>query len=142
VAQDERVAHDVAAQVERAVGQAQRLVDLAGSSSGNGGRLGLRQDLHLGHRRARSRPWQVRVDVPGLALDTGPATDTTCSAAGARRGERLAARVGMEDELHEPGAVAQVDEDEPPWSRRRCTQPDTRARRAAGPRQLPVHASR
>ena len=31
--------------------------------------------------------------------------------------------LGVEDDLDEAAGVAQVDEDERPWSRRRCTQP-------------------
>ena len=57
---------------------------------------------------------EVRVDVALLAPhDLAGARRPRARAAAARRRVRLGGGLGVEDELHEPGAVAQVDEDQP-----------------------------
>ena len=57
---------------------------------------------------------QVRVDVALLAAHDGAdGRDDVLGAQALGERERRAARVRVEDELDEPGAVAQVDEDQP-----------------------------
>ena len=75
-------------------------------------RLG--QRLGLGDLELDLAGRELRVDVALLAAhDRRPRAETTCS--GRRRSASACASargLGMEDELDEPGAVAQVDEDQ------------------------------
>jgi hypothetical protein len=111
VAQHERLAHDLAAQVEVAIAQAHGLLDRAVLVERERRGLGHGQALGLGDLHLDLAGRQVRVLVALLALDDRAADrDHVLGPQRLGGGERVA---GMEDQLHEAGAVAQVDEDEP-----------------------------
>ena len=81
------------------------------SSTGNGG-------VSLAARRSSERTWisispvaRFGLTFSGARSTISPSAETTCSE---RRSSATAKASpgGMDDELHEPGAVAQVDEDQ------------------------------
>ena len=115
VAQHHRVAHPLAAQVEHAVAQAQRLVDRRRPRRpGTAASRTRRACSTVARRRARSRPSaRFGLTLPSSRRTTSPAAETTCSERSrSASGVRLRRGLGMEDELHEARAVAQVDEDQ------------------------------
>src|SRR5262249_26903731 len=111
----DRLAHAVAAQVEVAVAEPQLLSDLAGEA------------LDLERRRLRVgeelRPADEDLDLAGRHLgvdrllraphDLALGADHVLGAQLVPELERAAGRVGVEDELDESGAIAEVDEHEP-----------------------------
>ena len=96
------------AQVEVAVLQPHRLVRVDPSSSGNGGVLGLRQDLDVGGCDLDLARVQRGV---GHALRAHPhhARDADDVLA-AQAVDGLRRRVGLRDDLDDPAAVAQIEE--------------------------------
>ena len=100
-------------QVDVAVLQPQHLIDLDVVANGEGRRLGLVEDLERGGLDLDVAAAEVGVLGRLGALDdvAGDAQDVLAAHAG-QRGERGvgAVGVGVEDDLHDAGAVAQVDE--------------------------------
>ena len=111
VAQRQRVAHRVAPQVDHAVAQAQRLVDRRVVVERERRRLGRGQVLGLAHRQLDLAGLQPRVLLALLAADdlAGHA-DRVLGAQLLGELVRLRRVLGVEDELQDAGAVAQVDE--------------------------------
>ena len=111
MAHDQHVAHFRTAQVEVAVLEPQKLVDFALLVDVEGGSLGLVQDGHAFDRDLDLAGGEVRVDrlVGTLRHAARHLHDPLASHL---PGEvvRLRVQVGVEDGLHDAGAVAQVDE--------------------------------
>ena len=107
--------HGRPAQVEVAVPEAQRLVDLGSLAGldGEGRRLGLAEHCRLADRDLDLAGRQARVDRL-LAARHDLAADLDHELGTHRLGEmvRLGGERRVEHELHETAAVAQVDEDE------------------------------
>ena len=128
VAQRQRVAHALAPQVEHAVAQAQRLVDLDVVVERERRRLGLGEPLGLGRPTARSPPCgSFGLTVPSSRRTTSPATLITCSersrcASACASGESS----GWKTTWRMPERSRRSMNTRPPRSRRRCTQPATR----------------
>ena len=103
------------AQVERAVAQADDLVDVAAVVDRERRRLGVGQDLEPDDRQLDLAGGQVRVDVlriaPGHPCRRALITSSERRRVGAL--VRLGCGVRVEDELHDARAVAQIDEDQP-----------------------------
>ena len=114
VAQLERALHRLAAQVEVAVAQAQRLVDRASSSSSGKGGVSAAASTSSRVARISTSP----VGMSGLTVSserrtTSPAhRDHPLGAQLVRARVRLGRGLRVEHDLHEAGAVAQVDEHE------------------------------
>ena len=130
VAQDQRVAHPLAAQVEHPVAQAQHLVDRRVLVDRERRRLG------LGERRRPPRPASsispgrdVRVDVLRLAPnDLARSADSdVLGAQRARRPRTPRPASGWKTSWTIPERSRRSTKISPPWSRRRWTQPATRA---------------
>ena len=115
VAQDQVGEHRRAPQVEVAVLQAQRLVDLAALRGLDleGRRLRLVQHLELGDADLDLAGRQLRVHRLGATRDDGAARREDELGAD-RLGQRVRrrGRGRIDDELHDAAAVAQVDEDQ------------------------------
>ena len=113
VAEHDGVVHALAAQVEHAMAQAQRLVHRAVLVDRERRRGRLRELLHIRDVDLDLARRHVRVDVARLAQDDlAGRADDVLGAQPLGHGVRLGRALGVEDELHEPGAVAQVDEDQ------------------------------
>jgi hypothetical protein len=106
------VAHRLAPEVERAVAQPQRLVDIGVLVEREGRRRRGREDVDLAHRQLDLAGRESRVDRRGVAGDdlAGDA-DHRLAAQLVRGGVGGGCAVGVEDELQQARAVAQVDED-------------------------------
>ena len=114
VAQHERLDHVAAAQVERAVAQAQRLVERDVLVERKRRRLRLGQQLHVADLQLDRAGREVGVDVALLAQhDVAGDADDVLAAQPLGGGEQLGPVLGMKDELQQSRAVAQVDEDQP-----------------------------
>ena len=94
--------------------QADHLVHLAVLVDRERRRQRLREVLGVGDRELDLAGGQVRVDVARLALDdlAGGGEDVLGPQPLGQR-VRVGRRLGVEDELDDAGAVAQVDEDQP-----------------------------
>ena len=105
-------AHLIAAQVEVAVAQAQRLVDALVVELERQHRRGRQYleplDVHLDPARVQARVDRLR----GTGADHALGLDDELGAQGVGDGVGGRLLVGIEDELDEAGLVAQVDEDE------------------------------
>jgi hypothetical protein len=113
VAQEQRVAHRLAAQVEHPVAQADELVDLRGLVDRERRGQGVGEELHRRHGQLDLTRAQTRVDVALLAADHLPARrEDVLRAQPLRERMRLGRRLRVEDELDDARAVAEVDEDE------------------------------
>ena len=114
VAQRERVAHLLAAQVEVAVAQAGVLADLAGEALDlEGRRLGVGEQLGGGDLELELAGRQLGVDrLLGAPHDRAGGAEHVLGAQLVGELEGLARGVRVEDELDQAGAVAQVDEDQ------------------------------
>ena len=139
VAQHQRVAHALAAQVQPAVPQAQRLVDRALLVDREGRRLAVGQHVHAPTCSSISPVGSAGLTCPASRRTTRPATLTTCS----ERSRSAAAKAsplvsGWKTSCSSPERSRRSMKIRPPWSRRRCTQPATRTsarrRRRAGRR--------
>ena len=113
VAQDERVAHALAAQVEHPVAQAQHLVDRRVLVDRERRRLRLRERRDLGDLHLDLAGRDVRVDVLRRAAHDLALRGEDVLGTQPLGGRERLGLVGVEDELDDPGAVAEVDEDEP-----------------------------
>ena len=113
VAQDERVAHALAAQVEHPVAQAQHLVDRRVLVDRERRRLRLRERRDLGDLHLDLAGRDVRVDVLRRAAHDLALRGQDVLGTQPLGGRERLGLVGVEDELDDPGAVAEVDEDEP-----------------------------
>ena len=114
VADGHRVLHAGAAQVDDAVAQPQQLVDrrLLVDRERRRGRLG--QRLGLGDLELDLAGLELRVDVALLAPhDRAGRGDDVLGAQPLGERVGVGGGLGVEDELDDPGAVAQVDEDQP-----------------------------
>ena len=114
VAADHRVAHALATQIQCAMAQAQRLVDVGVLVDRERRRLGVGQELEVGHVELDLARGQPRVDVGLVAAGDGAlrgehvlGAQTVGALVGLRR------VLGVEHELQQPRPVAQVDEDQP-----------------------------
>ena len=113
MAQLDRVAHALAAQVEVAVAQTQRLVDRLVRVDLERRRLGVGEQLDLLHGQLDLAGGELRVDRALLAPHHAAAGGQhVLGAQGVSGGVRLGRLLRAEDELQQPGAVAQVDEDQ------------------------------
>ena len=115
MAQLDRLPHPVAAQVEVAVaaGAFPRSTSPEKDSISNGGVSASERSSGVGHPDLDLAGGQLVVDGLRRALDDRPAgAEHVLGAQLVAELERLARLVGIEDELDEPGAVAEVDEDE------------------------------
>ena len=113
VAQDQGVPHRLAADVERAVAQPQCLVDFHVLIDREGRRRRARQQLDLIGGELDLAGCELGVDVLARALDE-PAGHADHILAAQLVGDlvRRAGALGVEHELQQPRAVAQVDEDQ------------------------------
>jgi hypothetical protein len=113
VAHDHRVLHAGAAQVDDPVAQPQQLVERAVVVDRERRRRRLRQRLGFDDLELDLAGGELRVDVALLAAHDAPARrDDVLGAQALGQRVRIRGGLGMEDELQEPGAVAQVDEDQ------------------------------
>ncbi len=113
VAQLERLAHRRTAQVQAAVTQAQVLVDGTVLIDLERRRLSVGEDLNLSDVHLDLASGQIGVDVLRLARDNAAGDGDHVLRAETMRGRvSLRCRLGMEDQLHQARAVAQVDEDQ------------------------------
>ena len=114
VAQLDRLPHAIAPEVEIAIAQAGLLAHLAGEGLDlEGGRLGVREQLGAPDPDLDLPGGQVGIDRLGRALHH-PAlgAEHVLGAQLVPQLEGLPRLVRVEDQLHQPGPVAQVDEDE------------------------------
>ena len=114
MAQRDRPRHALAAQVEVAIAQAHLLAHLAGEALDlEGRRLGVRDQGRVANAQLELAGRQLGVDGLGIAPDDRPGDrQHVLGPQPVRELERVARVLRMEDELDEPGAVAQVDEHE------------------------------
>jgi hypothetical protein len=112
-AQHQPPLHDRAAQVEVAVGEADRLVHLDVVADREGGRLGAGQDRHLLAVHLDRAGRQVRVDrALGAGAHRAGDFQHVFAAHLGGDGVRAGRRRGVEDDLREAVAVAQIDENQ------------------------------
>ena len=114
VADRHRALHAGAAQVDDAVAQPQQLVDRRLLVDRERRRERLGERLRLGDLELDLAGVELRVDVALLAAhDRAGGGDDVLGAQPLGQRVGLGRRLGVEDELDDPGAVAQVDEDQP-----------------------------
>jgi len=120
VAQRERVAHRLAAQIERAVAEAEYLIDRRLLIERERRRRRRREDIDLAHRELDLAGREVGVDVGAVAPDDRAfGADHRLAAQLVRRGVGVGRAIGMEDQLEEPERSRRSMKIRPPWSRRR-----------------------
>ena len=112
VAQLHRLAHVLAAQVDHPVLQADHLVDRRVLVDGERRRLAGGQALSERTWISISPVARFGLTFSGARLTISPSAEMTCSGRRSSATAKASPR-RMDDELHEPGAVAQVDEDQP-----------------------------
>ena len=114
VTERERALKRRAAEIEGTVAQSDDFVRVSAVVDRERGRLGVGEDLELGHRELDLARREVGVHVLGIAPGHGPAhADHILGPERVGALVRLGRVLGMEDELKDARAVAHVDEDQP-----------------------------